>query len=208
MPEGLGSEVLATRVAFLELKEERRLVQEGYELLDEKRMLLATEIMRQLREHGELQAATQAAADQARKTLAAALRVHGLDELKVEPRCDLDSSRLHRDVRSFLGTRLVDVELDLAEEPLRASPVRPTPELRACASAFRLLLQAQAATAACAGNLRRLTVEYRRTERRARALEKVLMPEIDESLRFIEEQLDGLDQEEALRVRMAGSGRG
>jgi vacuolar-type H+-ATPase subunit D/Vma8 len=48
MPEGVG-EVLATRVAFLELQEERRLVQEGYELLDEKRMLLAGEILRQLR---------------------------------------------------------------------------------------------------------------------------------------------------------------
>ena len=45
MPD--GGEILATRVAFLELKDERRLIQEGYELLDEKRVLLATEIMRQ-----------------------------------------------------------------------------------------------------------------------------------------------------------------
>ena len=37
------------RVAFLELKDERRLVQEGYELLDEKRVLLATEIMPEFR---------------------------------------------------------------------------------------------------------------------------------------------------------------
>ena len=54
MPD--GGEILATRVAFLELKDERRLIQEGYELLDEKRVLLATEIMRQLRHYSALQA--------------------------------------------------------------------------------------------------------------------------------------------------------
>jgi vacuolar-type H+-ATPase subunit D/Vma8 len=37
-------ELVITRVAFLEMQDERRLVKEGYELLDEKRILLATEI--------------------------------------------------------------------------------------------------------------------------------------------------------------------
>ena len=60
-----------------------------------------------------------------------------------------------------------------------------------------------AAEASSAGNLRRLAQEYRRTERRARALENVLLPEIDGALRFIEEQLDAVDQEEAVRVRNA-----
>jgi len=32
-----------------------------------------------------------------------------------------------------------------------------------------------------------------------------VLPEIDESLRFIEEQLDALDQEEAVRVRNAAT---
>jgi V/A-type H+-transporting ATPase subunit D len=52
-------------------------------------------------------------------------------------------------------------------------------------------------------SLHRLIREYVRTERRARALENVVLPEIDESLRFIEEQLDAVDQEEAVRVRNA-----
>jgi V/A-type H+-transporting ATPase subunit D len=58
---------------------------------------------------------------------------------------------------------------------------------------------------ACAGNLRRLAREYTRTERRARALENVVLPEIDVSLRFVEEQLDAVDQEEAVRVRNAAA---
>ena len=50
-------EVAATRVALLELRDERRLVQEGYELLDEKRVMLATEILRDLRAHEVAQTA-------------------------------------------------------------------------------------------------------------------------------------------------------
>ena len=61
--------------------------------------------------------------------------------------------------------------------------------------------------AACVASLRRLVREYVRTERRARALENVVLPEIDGSLRFIEEQLDAVDQEEAVRVRNAGAAR-
>jgi len=72
------------------------------------------------------------------------------------------------------------------------------------AVAWAETMAGHAAAAACAGNLRRLAREYSRTERRARALENVVLPEIDVSLRYIEEQLDALDQEEAVRVRNAG----
>jgi vacuolar-type H+-ATPase subunit D/Vma8 len=55
--------------------------------------------------------------------------------------------------------------------------------------------------AVCSLNLRRLLRDYVRTERRARAIENVLLPEIEWSLRFVDEQLELLDQEEIARVR-------
>jgi len=82
-----------------------------------------------------------------------------------------------------------------------ARAVRDTPELRRCALAFRALALDLVTQAACAANLRRLMDEYRRTERRARALENVLLPEIDQSLHYIEDQLDAVDQEEANAAR-------
>ena len=47
MPE-LERELSPNRSTALELREERYLVREGYEFLDEKRMLLAAEILRGL----------------------------------------------------------------------------------------------------------------------------------------------------------------
>ena len=204
MPE--PGEVAATRVALLELRDERRLVQEGYDLLDEKRVLLATETLRQLREHVAAQHDLDAMWVAARAALARALEVHGFDDLTVEPPCPLEPVPLRVDVRTFLGIPLGEVHLDDAPCRPDAPPVRDTPELRSCAEAFRRLALGLARQAARTANLRRLMAEYRRTERRARALENVLLPEIDRSLHFIEEQLDAVDQEEAVRVRNAARG--
>jgi V/A-type H+-transporting ATPase subunit D len=201
MPE-IG-EVAATRVALLELRDDRRLIQEGYDLLDEKRMLLASETLRQLRAHAEAQREIDAGWVAARTALAQAIAAHGFDDLTVEPPCPLDGALLRVDARSFLGIALGESYVE--DVPCRPAepPVRDTPELRRCAEAFRRLALDLARQAARAANLRRLIAEYRRTERRARALENVLLPEIDRSLHFIEEQLDAVDQEEAVRVRNA-----
>ena len=43
--------------------------------------------------------------------------------------------------------------------------------------------------------------EYRRTERRVRALENVVLPEIRRDLAAMEEHLDLNEQEEVIRVR-------
>ncbi|NCF58701.1 MAG: ATPase, partial [Gammaproteobacteria bacterium] len=80
-------------------------------------------------------------------------------------------------------------------------PVRPSGEVRRLAAAFRDVLEAAAPLAAITANLRRLIREYRRTERRVRALENVVLPEIHQDLAVMEEHLDLGDQEEVIRVR-------
>ena len=205
MPE-LG-EVAATRVALLELRDDRRLIQEGYDLLDEKRVLLASETLRQLRAHGDADRELQTDWAAARAALARAIEMHGLDDLLVEPPCPLDDALLRVDSALFLGIPLGEAHIeDVACRPVDP-PVFGTPELKRCAETFRHLALDLARQAAREANLRRLVAEYRRTERRARSLENVLLPEIDRSLHFIEEQLDAVDQEEAVRVRNAARGR-
>lgn len=203
MPEA-GAVIIATRVALLELRDERRLVQEGYELLDEKRVMLAAEILGQLRHHAALRDGLVAHESAACAAFEAAVEMHGFDDLTVAPPRSLATTPLLQDRRSLLGIPLIEARLDRQAPAPPATGLPRSPELHACADAFRELVTDHAVLAACAGNLRRLIAEYVRTERRARALENVLLPEIDVSLRFVEEQLDAVDQEEAVRVRNAG----
>ena len=62
-------------------------------------------------------------------------------------------------------------------------------------------MQSVAIAGTHAANLHRLGREYRRTERRAKALENVLMPEVEAALAHVNEQLEITDREDIIRAR-------
>jgi V/A-type H+/Na+-transporting ATPase subunit D len=208
MPEP-RRELATTRVALLELKDEQQLVQEGYSLLDEKRILLAGEIRRQLGQLRERRREMREAEQAARAAFEAALKRHGLDSLAVHAPASFAQEALVVAQSRLLGLALLEARL--------RPPVTPVPhgmpadaasaEVRECARAHRELLARAVALAACELSLRRLTLEYVRTERRTRAIENILLPEIDAAVRLLEELLDGLDQEELVRLRFRLSRR-
>jgi V/A-type H+-transporting ATPase subunit D len=196
---------VATRIAQLELKDEQRLVKGGYELLDEKRIRLVAEIRAQLGRLRRWQAEARKAQEAASGALIAALNRHGIDELSAYPALSADEDDLKFARTRLFGLELLDPRWHAGTAHLTERPVNPSPEARACARDYRALLEPLVMAAACSLNLRRLMREYVRTERRARAIENVLLPEIEWSLRFIDEQLEILDQEEIARVRQRRS---
>jgi V/A-type H+-transporting ATPase subunit D len=193
---------VATRIAQLELKDEQRLVKEGYELLDEKRIRLVAEIRAQLGRLRRWQAEVRKAQEAAQNALMAALNRHGIDELLGYPTLSDDDEGEIKFARTRLfGLELLEAQWHAGAARLTEQPVNPSPEARVCARDYRALLEPLVMTAVCSLNLRRLMREYVRTERRARAIENVLLPEIAWSLKYIDEQLEILDQEEIARVR-------
>lgn len=194
-------EAAPTHSAFLELQEERLAMREGYGFLDEKRLLLASEILRQLALHDREMDQFRAACGAAAAALRAAVARHGLEDLMLHPPASALVGTLQTRARSVLGVLVHDSDCALAEPA-------PTPEAAACSPeaararlAFRALIPHGARLATLAGNLERLRLEYARTARRARALEDVLLPEIDERIRTIDSALEELEREEAIRVR-------
>ena len=200
MPE-LTRTHTASRSAFLDLQDEQRLVNDGYEFLDEKRILLAAELLRQRAAWRVAHAAFMERWDSAAKRLPAAAADQGLEGLQVYPRYTLDAANLDLAERPYVGQVLLEARVELGEAEPSRNPVRPSFEVRRAAGAFREVLEAAAPLAAITANLKRLMREYRRTERRVRALENVVLPEIRQDLAAMEEHLDLNDQEEVIRVR-------
>jgi V/A-type H+-transporting ATPase subunit D len=192
-----------TRAAVLALREERVVVGEAYDFLDEKRLLLAAELLRQLEAYAHLSARVEALAHTAGRRLAAAVGHHGLEGLSVYPAAALAAVHLGMTQRNFMGVTLVETALAPSTEttPVRAA-ANPSPEAEQCRAVFAELLQQSALLAGVSGNLYRLQAEYRLTERRARALENVIIPEIEQALRVMGTHLEELDFEDAVRVRL------
>ena len=191
----------ASRSALLEIKDELRLVRDGYEFLDEKRILLAAEMLRQRDEYRRrlhvFMDQFRAAAD----ALVEASADQGLQGVEVAPPIDLPGARIELQSVPYVGQVLLEAGYLPGEQLQGPEAIRPTKQLAACRDAFAELIEVATKLAASGTNLARLANEYRRTERRVRALENIVLPEIHRDIDIMEEHLELVDQEEVIRVR-------
>lgn len=201
------SEVTPTRSAVLELKEERHAMREGHVFLDEKCLLLAGEIVAELRRYAELEAAFLPACQRAAAALGAAIGRHGLEELLVYPAPGLAQAHAELVPRSLVGVRLLQARLQL-HLPAPTQWVNASPEARGCREAFAEVIEMAAPLAALSGNLERLYLAYRRALRRARALQDVLLPELDQTVYELEAGLEDLEREDAIAMRLKTTSAG
>ena len=201
MPYGVG-DLSPTQSAARELKEERQLVREGYDFLDEKRLLLASALLQELKRYEDRLAEFTHLNQQAQDAIRGAIQRHGLDGIQVYPYQLLENAQIETRSRHLLGVILSESKLDLTLHDESPSAEFPSPEASQCRKVFGKLLQKAAVLSAITGNLLRLVDEYRRTQRRARALEDVLLPEIEEALRNMLAHLEDADLEEVIRARL------
>jgi V/A-type H+-transporting ATPase subunit D len=196
------TQTVPTHAAVLELKSEQIVVTEAYDFLDEKRLLLAAELLRQLAAYEHLLQDLEILRQQALSAVAHAVAQHGLQGLSVYPAAAIKTARFDTETRNFMGVVLADTRLQLPDDSATVAAACPSSEARACQLVFRQMLEVSSQLAGLSGNLHRLLVEYRLTERRARALENVILPEIEQMLGVMTTHLEELEFEDAVRVRV------
>lgn len=200
------SDVTPTRSAVIELKEERHAMREGHVFLDEKCLLLAGEIVAELRRCAALEADFLPACQRAAAALGAAIGRHGLEELLAYPAPGLEQANVDLIPRSLVGVRLLQARLHLRLAAPPEPPVNASPEAKDCRAAFAEVIEMAAPLAALSGNLERLYRAYRRALRRARALQDVLLPELDRTVYEMEAGLEDLEREDAIAMRLKTAG--
>ena len=199
----IGPGQAPTQAAVLELRSEQEVVREAYVFLDEKRLLLASELLRQLRLYQQLSSELDALHESATDAMQAALMHHGLNGLQVYPTKSFEDAEFKQDRRNFMGVDLIETELILENAADQITlPPNPSAKAENCSRLFCDIAMKSAVLAGISGNLYRLLAEYRITERRSRALENIILPEIDLSLREMSTHLEELDLEDAIRVRL------
>jgi V/A-type H+-transporting ATPase subunit D len=122
----------ATTAALQELREERQLIREGYDFLDEKRLLLAAEILRQLERYQRLIEDFTELQQRTGTALRAAVNHQGLDGLQVYPGREMEEASLQQDSRSFLGVTVVENRLTGELPQIPVTPGKPSTEARHC----------------------------------------------------------------------------
>lgn len=198
----LSSDVAPTRSAILQLREEHEVILEAYDFLDEKRLLLAAELLRQLKEYEQKIQEYETLRQKAELALLQTVKRHGLQGTQVYPGRYMDNAQVLSQSYSFMGVALVTTMLDIANDNEQQIACHPSPEAESCRELFSQLISHAAVLAGISGNLHRMLEEYKRTERRARALENVVLPEMSQILREMSSQLEEMDQEDIVRVHL------
>lgn len=193
-------ELTPTRSVYLELREERIGMEEGYRFLDEKRLVLAAEILRQLARYESMMDEFTRLYREAATALQGAVLRHGLTGLQIYPPATTGWSEARRQRRSVLGLEVQEVNLAEGESKTMEPAVNASPEAAETSAKFAHLVPHAASLAAMTANIVKLRDEYQLTSRRARALEDVLLPEIDRTLAQIDTALEEMDKEEIVRV--------
>lgn len=195
------ADVAPSRSAILELRDERQAMVEGHAFLDEKCLAIAAEIVKELSRYLALEAELRRASREAARALAGAIARHGLAELNLHPTPAGHRLSLELRTRPVMGVKIAEAALKGDGTP----PVPPgwgSPEANASALAFAALLALAPRVGAAAANLERLSEEYRRSIRRARALDDVLIPEAARELSAMETALEDLEREDAIAMRL------
>ena len=193
------SDLTPTRSLLIALADERRTMREGYAFLDEKCLLLAGEMLRQVRAHQALSRELAALLNAAHEALAVALARHGLHGLQVYP-ATVSRRRLRVESQPLLGVITLRASV-VGEAGQAAAAASPSPEAEACRVAWGRVAGHLARMAAVSTSLARLHAEYRRTVRRVRALQDVLLPELDADIADIDTRLEDLEREDAIAMR-------
>ncbi len=195
------SDLTPTRSLAIALADERRTMREGYAFLDEKCLLLAGRMLAEVRRWREGLRELETLQMQARARLAGAIARHGLNGLQVYA-TTVSTQPVAIERNDLLGVTLLGARL-AGEAPAAPPAVNPSPEAEACRRAFAAVSAKLIDMAALSGNLARLYAEYRKTVRRVRALQDVLLPELEGALAEIETSLEELEQDEYGFLRRA-----
>lgn len=199
-----ASEQLPTRSALLALKEEQEVVQEAYSFLDEKRLLLAAELLSQLDRYESLRHQQDDLQQQATTALRAAISRHGLEGLSVYPAQNISQWQMKKHKDNFMGVYLITTKLETQQQKGidLNKPCYPTPEAQQCREVWLELVELNAILAGVSTSIHRLLAEYRKTERRARALENIILPELEQFQRDMTTHLEGIEQEDIVRTHL------
>ncbi|MGA9333907.1 MAG: V-type ATP synthase subunit D [Rudaea sp.] len=196
MPERLPS-----RAALLELRREHAVMDLGYRFLDEKRIALAQELIRLLREHAHMRERFRRAQDLAREAMTRAVEIHGLEGVQLYPPSSVVWTSTWSE-RSLFGLALIDVAVLEGRSVAGSAACLASADAQRSAELFAELCRLAMPLAAMEANLRRLVDDFRRTQRRVNALEHVILPEVCADEKHMENLIEELDQEEAIRVHL------
>jgi len=188
-------EVAPTRTNLIRLKGDLSFAYEGYELLEQKREILVTELKRFTARAVDAQDRVDAELARAYAALGHAHAASGVSAVDSAARAVNVRARLELGERRVMGVGVPSVKMSLEDRAPHYGPQATTAWTDEAVARFREALKAIAELAECRVAVIRLAREIQKTIRRVNALEKLLIPDYEETLKYVSDSLEEGDRQ-------------
>lgn len=191
----------ATKANLLHLKDDLALAREGRQLLDEKREILLRELFRHLADLKRCRKEANAALADAYAALREACLVLGREAVARAALAERESPEIGAQERSILGVVVPLFRCGAIPEAPSWGLAGTSLELDVARQRFRSAMSRLVALAEVEISFRSLASELRRTQKRINALQNLLIPQYQETVRYIEGSLEEREREALFQMK-------
>lgn len=193
-------QVFPTKGNLINSKKALKLAALGYELLDRKRNILIRELMMLVDKAGELRASIE----DTYKDAYSALQMANISLGVITPyaQCIPLEDGLILSSRSVMGVELPKLEME--EKPLKAGYgfTQTSSQLDKAYIAFNKVKKITVTLAEVENSIYRLSVAINKTQRRANALQNIIIPRNEAIVKYISDSLEEKEREEFSRLKV------
>ncbi|MBI1794015.1 MAG: V-type ATP synthase subunit D [Chloroflexi bacterium] len=190
-----------TRSNLLRMKQELQFAREGYEILDRKREVLTSELIRLAHDAGALQEKVWKLLSAAYLALEQSKLTMGQDRVEWAALAMNQTVDVHLKFRGVMGVPIPQVESRGGPQEMTYSMGDTTATLDEASAAFREVLNHIPELSELMTAVWRLAGELRKTQRRVKALQYIFIPEYEETVLFIKGALEEREREETFRLK-------
>ena len=182
--------LVPTKSNLLKLKRDLSFAQEGYELLEQKRQVLVSQLMAMVNEAIVAHEKMDAALREAYSALQNAIISDGKSTVKSMARAVRIESYIQIYTIRVMGVTIPKVEVEIEDDAPYYSAGNSSFWVDESIFRFKQILEAMGRFAELRVSLLRLAQEVRKTQRRVNALEKIAIPDYQETIKFISDSLE------------------
>lgn len=194
--------VAPTKANLIKLKDDLKFGKLGYELLDQKKFILVNELLNLIDQAEALQDKVFSALDNGYGLLEEAvmdmgkLKTHNIASgINIQSGMNIKNRRL-------MGVILPVIDSTFEDHDPYFSPRGSSPKIDATIVGFKNALQLMGELAELKISIMRLAGEVKKTIRKVNALEKIVIPELGDTLKFVEHRLEEHEREAFVLMKM------
>lgn len=200
-------DIAPTRSNLLQTRSRLGFVREGFSILDKKREVLTIELLKIVSEAEDLQNRVNTMLDSAYKALELARLSMGQERVEWAAMAVTRSIGVTIINRGMMGVPIPHIEAFGEPPDISYSLGDTSVALDDSNDAFHKVLEDIPSLTELVTSVWRLARELKKTQRRVHALEKVFIPQYEETIQFIEQTLEEQDREEIFRLKWLKSNK-